>query len=283
MSGDRAFGLAGMDEAGRDFNGDLAGAASAFRMRPDDIARHDWTFLADDLARWTDSGPVGLRIDALYVHEGSSEDRRSPTLLQLLRGGQQFEQIAAPREVQAILDARPRPFGRGGPPWPRSTYWAFLPDVPALVTPLIGRSRGDRGRGGNGRDVYGDLVVVFNKEALLGSLLPELEARFVPASGEQPYQLAVFDPKTSQVLFSNAEIPAKDFLNAERQLPLVYTAEELIARFAARRGRVSRCYAFQVGECTLCVRREQERDPSDAEMQNQEGELRSGRAVPTKS
>jgi signal transduction histidine kinase len=40
------------------------------------------------------------------------------------------------------------------------------------------------------------------------------------------------------VLFSNAEIPAREFLNAEQQVPLVYTVEELIARFAARRGRL---------------------------------------------
>ncbi len=221
----------------RDFNRELAGAASAFRMRPDDIARRDWNFLADDLARWTDSGPVGLRIDALYIQEAPS-DGGLPRTLQLLRGGQQFEEVVAPREVQAIFDAMPRPFGRGGgPPGPRSTYWAFLPDAPGLVTPLISRSPGDRGRGGNGRDVYGDLVVVFNREALLGSLLPEIESRFVPASGEQPYQLAVVDPATSQVLFANAEISAKDFLNAEKQLPLVYTVEELIARFAARRSR----------------------------------------------
>src|SRR5690606_18800922 len=92
-------------------------------------------------------------------------------------------------------------------------------------------------RGGNGRDVYGELVVVFNKEALAGSLLPEIDSRFVPASGEQHYQMAVIDPETSQVVFADADIPAKDFLNAERQVPLVYTIEELIARFAARRGR----------------------------------------------
>lgn len=221
----------------RDFNRELAGAASAFRMRPDDIARRDWSFLSDDLARWTDSGPVGLRIDALYIDEAPSDDGVSRTF-RLLRGSQQFEEAVAPAEVQAIFDAWPRPFGRGGgPPGPRSTYWAFLPEVPALVTPLIGRSRGDRGRG-NGRDVYGNLVVVFNREALLGSLLPEIESRFVPASGEQPYQLAVFDPETSQVLFANADIAAKDFLNAEQQFPLVYTVEELIARFAARRGRM---------------------------------------------
>lgn len=224
----------------RDFNRELAGAASAFRMRPDDIARRDWSFLADDLARWTDSGPVGLRIDALYVHEGPS-DGGVPRTFRLLRGSQQFEQVEAPREVQAIFDAWPRPFGRGGgPPGLRSTYWAFLPDATALVTPLVGRSRNDRGRGGNGRDVYGDLVVVFNKEALLGSLLPEIESRFVPAGGEQHYQLAVIDPQTSRVLFANAEIPAEDFLDAEQQLPLVYTVEELIARFAARRSRTGR-------------------------------------------
>jgi len=221
----------------RDFNRELAGAASVFRMRPADIARRDWTFLVDDLARWTDSGPVGLRIDALYIHEGPS-DGGVPRTLQLLRGGQQFEEVVTPREIQGIFDAWPRPFGRGGgPPGPRSTYWAFLPDVPALVTPLVSRSPGDRGRGGNGRDIYGDLVVVFNREALLGSLLPEIESRFVPASGEQPYQLAVFDPETSQVLFANAEISANDFLNTEQKFPLVYTVEELIARFAARRGR----------------------------------------------
>lgn len=221
----------------RDFNRELAGAASAFRMRPDDIARRDWTFLVDDLARWTDSGPVGLRIDALYIHESHS-DGSVPRTLQLLRGGQQFEEAVTPPEIQDIFDAWPRPFGRGGgPPGPRSTYWAFLPEVPALVTPLVSRSPGDRGRGGNGRETYGDLVVVFNREALLGSLLPEIESRFVPASGEQPYQLAVLDPARSQVLFANAEIPATDFLNAEQQLPLVYTIEELIARFAARRSR----------------------------------------------
>ena len=221
----------------RDFNRELAGVASSFQIRPGDIARRDWNFLADDLARWTDSGPVGLRIDALYIHEGPS-DGSAPRMLQLLRGGQQFEEVVAPREVQAALDALPRPFGRGGgPPGPRSTYWAFLPDAPALVTRLVSRPPGGRGRGGNGRDVYGELVVMFNREALLGSLLPEIESRFVPASGEQHYQLAVVDPATSQVLFANAEIPAEDFLNAEQQLPLVYTVEELIARFAARRGR----------------------------------------------
>ena len=223
----------------RDFNRELAGAASAFRMRPDDIARNDWRFLADDLARWTDSGPVGLRIDALYIQERPSNGGL-PRTLQLLRGGQEFGEAAAPREVQAIFDASPRPFGRGGgPPGPRTTYWAFLPDGPALVTPLISRSPRDRGRGGGGRDFYGDLVVVFNREALLGSLLPEIESRFVPASGEPHYQLAVIDPATAQVLFANAEIPAKDFLNAEQQLPLVYTIEELIARFAARRSRTA--------------------------------------------
>ena len=219
----------------RDFNRELTGAASAFRMRPNDIARHDWTFLADDLARWTDSGPVGLRIDALYIQEKRSNGG-PPRTLQLLRGDERFEEATAPREVQAVFDAWPRPFGRGGGP-PRGTYWTFVADTPALITPLISRSPGDRGRGGNGRDVHGELVVVFNQEALLGSLLPEIESRFVPANGQPHYQLAVIDAKTSQTLFANAKIPAADFLNAELQLPLVYTVEELIARFAARRGR----------------------------------------------
>ena len=219
----------------RDFNRELAGAASAFRMRPNDIARRDWTFLADDLARWTNSGPVGLRINALYIQERSSNGR-APRTLRLIRGGQGFEEAIAPREVQAVFNARPPPVGRGGGP-PRGTYWAFVSDAPALVTPLISRPPGDRGRGGNGRDVYGDLVVVFNREALLGSLLPEIESRFVPANGEPHYQLAVIDPETSQTLFANVEIPTKDFLNAEQQLSLVYTVEELIARYAARRGR----------------------------------------------
>src|SRR5690606_10230314 len=105
-----------------------------------------------------------------------------------------------------------------------------LPEIPALATPLIGESRRDRDRSrGNGRDVYGTLVIVFDREALVGSLLPEIDGRFVPASGEQHYQMAVIEPDTSQVVFANADIPAKDFLNAERQLPLVYTIEELIA------------------------------------------------------
>lgn len=215
----------------RDFNRELTGAASAFRMRPSDIARGDWSFLVDDLARWTDSGPVGLRIDALYIHERNPDG--VPRTLRLLRGGQQFEEAEAPPEVQAIFDAPPR---RGGPP--RNTNWTFVAEAPALVTPLISHSPGDRGRGwSSGRDAHGDLVVAFNREALLGSLLPEIESRFTPAEGEPQYQLAVIDQKTSQTLYANAAIPPADLHDAEQQLPLVYTIEELIAQFAARRGR----------------------------------------------
>lgn len=218
----------------RDFNRELAGAASAFRLRPADIARNDWAFLADDLARWTESAPVGLRIDALYIQERRFSDGVQRTL-RLLRGGQQFTQATAPREVQAVFDAPPRPFGRGGPP---RTYWVFAADTPALVTPLISRTRRGRGRDGGGRDVHGILVVVFNREALLESLLPEIESRFTSANGDPQYQLAVIDRETSQTLFANADIPAADFLSGDERLPLVYTVEELIARFAARRGRL---------------------------------------------
>ncbi len=214
----------------RDFNRELTGAASAFRMRPNDIARNDWAFLADDLARWTDSGPVGLRIEALYIRERHPDG--VPRTLRLLRDGQRFEEAEAPPEVQAIFDAPPR---RGGPP--RNTYWTFVAEGPALVTPLISRSPEDRGRGRGLRDVHGDLVIAFDREALLESLLPEIESRFTPGEGEPHYQLAVIDQETSQTLFANAEIPTAEILDAEQKLPLVYTVEELIAQFAARRGR----------------------------------------------
>lgn len=223
----------------RDFNRELASLAAAFPLRPAAVARRDWEPVAEDYARWVDADQGGLQIEAVYIQEAPASDGTVRTL-RLNPDAVQFEPVEFTAEIRGFFDSRrDSPRGsRGGPMPPRTALWAFLPRGPALSTPLIG-GRGPRGRG-RSRNGSGRLLVVLDREAVFQSLLPEIESRFVVADGEQLYQLAVLDPATSEVLFSNADIPAQDFWEAELQGPLIYSGEDLMARFAARRARFRR-------------------------------------------
>lgn len=224
----------------RDFNRELSEIAAAIPVRPSVVARGDWDALADEYLRWAETASGALNVDSIYIIEPPSDDRPGRTL-QLDPVSAHFEPVKPPANVQAVVESWPQPprGPRGGPMSPRTAIWAFLPDGPALATTLFAGRRTGPGRDRNPMSAP-RLLVYLDREAIVGSLLPEIDSRFVVADGAPPYQLAVIDPGTAQLLYSNADIDPQEFLEAERQTPLIYSGEDLLARFAARRGRLGR-------------------------------------------
>lgn len=222
----------------RDFNRELDNLADSFRMEPDALEQEDWGFLAEDYYRWMDSGPVGLRIDSIYILR--SEQGTALPALKLDPHSGRFEETDAPPDIHGYSDLRGgRPPGRfgGGPRDQRTTLWAFLPDGPALTTALI--TRDPRGRGRGEWSITGQIVIRLNREAILQILLPDIESRLISATGDQPYQLAVIENSVEpRLLYTNSQGTLADFRNSERLAPLVYSLEELFARAAARRSRL---------------------------------------------
>lgn len=224
----------------RDFNRELSEIAAALPVRASVPGRGDWDTLAEEYLRWAETASGALYVDSIFVIEPST-DRQPERTLKLDPASAHFEPVEPPANLQAALDSWPQPprGPRGGPMGTRTAFWAFLPDGPALATTLFAGRRGGPGRERGSIDAP-RLVVYLDREAIVGSLLPEIDSRFVVSDGAPPYQLAVIDPSTSQLLYSNADIDPQEFLEAERQTPLIYSGEELLARSAARRGRLGR-------------------------------------------